>query len=382
VKDLQIDKEIDRPEEPGSRIPRNPDKPVQRYRLIIQVAFALLCVWIGVEFHFFVRFLESGGTAAFVERPPGVDGFLPISSLMSLYYFFLSDVIHPAHPAGLFILVAALVVSLVFGKAFCSWLCPVGFISEMLGDIADKIFRRKLRLPKFLDYPLRSLKYLLLVFFVYSIFFAMTEMALRAFLDSPYNLVSDIKMYYFFADISRLVLYVILALFLLSVVIRGFWCRYLCPYGALLGFFTLLSPNKIRRNQKNCIDCGQCTNVCPSNIKIDQISTVVSDECTTCMACVDNCPVANTLELRLPAGRGKIPSRLVAAGVVLLFVAVTAFGMLTGNWQNNLTGEEYLHHHKHLMSYGHPTGTNEISELNKSAAKSVDGIEGSARATD
>ena len=50
------------------------EKPVQGYRRAIQIAFAALCMWIGIEFFFFVRFLESGGAATLVTRPPGVEG--------------------------------------------------------------------------------------------------------------------------------------------------------------------------------------------------------------------------------------------------------------------------------------------------------------------
>ncbi len=73
-------------------------------RLVVQVSFAALCIWIGIEFYFFVEYLESGGATGAAYRPPGVEGFLPISSLMSLYYFLLTGNIHAAHPAGMFIL--------------------------------------------------------------------------------------------------------------------------------------------------------------------------------------------------------------------------------------------------------------------------------------
>jgi polyferredoxin len=339
---------------------------LQNYRLVIQIAFALLCVWIGIEFFFFVRYLDSGGAAAFVNRPPGVEGFLPISSLMSLYYFFLTGEIHSAHPAGLFILLAILLMSLVFGKAFCSWLCPVGLISEVLADLGDKIFKRRLKLPSLFDWPLRMVKYLLLGFFVYIIFFTMTSAALKAFLDSPYNLTADIKMYYFFAEITPFALTVILALVLLSIPFRGFWCRYLCPYGALLGILSLLSPQKIKRNTASCIDCTKCTKVCPSFIKVDKIKTVWSDECTSCMACVDSCPVANTLEVHSAITRRVVPKRFVAVITVGIFIAITGAAMLTGYWQNRITPSEYLLHQQYVKSYGHPTSADEMREFEKS----------------
>jgi polyferredoxin len=331
--------------------------------LIVQLAVVLLCIWIGVEFHYFVQFLESGGEALFVERPPGVEGFLPISSLMSIYYFVLSGGIHPAHPAGMFILLSILIMSIVFGKSFCSWICPAGFLSEYLGEFGRKIFRRKLRLPRLFDYPLRSLKYLILVFFTYSIFVLMDEQSLKQFLDSPYNLVADVKMYYFFAELSRFGLIVLSILIVGSIVLRNFWCRYLCPYGALLGILSILSPHKIKRNAANCIDCGKCAVACPSNIKVDKVLTVVSDECTACQNCIDVCPVANTLDMKSIVVGRRVPKMAVGITTVAIFLAVIGAAMLAGQWQNDVTPEEYLHHQEYVKSYGHPTGPAEIEEL-------------------
>lgn len=348
------------------KVIRNRQAPIQKWRLIVQIAFALLCVWIGVEMHFFVKYLESGGTTSFIQRPPGAEGFLPISSLMSLYYFILSGELHPAHPAGLVILIAIMALSLAFGKSFCSWLCPVGFLSESLGDLGEKILGRRIRTPRWLDYPLRSLKYLLLAFFVYTIFFAMGKFALRAFLDSDYNIVADVKMYYFFAQISQFALIVIGALVLLSIPFRGFWCRNLCPYGALLGLLSLASPHKIKRNPISCIDCGKCALKCPSFIKVDKVKTVVSDECTACMNCVDICPVADTLEVTSLVTRKPVRKRWVAVVTVGLFVAITGLGMLTGYWNNSISTQQYMHHQQFLQGYGHPTDTKGLSNMGNS----------------
>ena len=348
------------------KVIRNTDKPIQKYRLAVQSAFALLSVAIGVRFYFFIRYLETNGAAEFVSRPPGVEGYLPISSMMSFYLFLKEGIIHNAHPAGLFIFLAIILVSLVFGKAFCSWMCPIGTLSEYLGKFGEKLFG-KIKLPKFLDYPLRSLKYLLLGFFVYSIFFLMTDTALKAFLDSPYNQVADIKMYYFFADISRTALIVLSILFIGSVFIRNFWCRYLCPYGALLGITGLLSPHKIQRDLKSCIDCEKCAIACPSFIKVDKVNTVWSDECSSCFSCVDACPVADTLEVKSLLNKKKLPKKRIAIGIVAIFMLVTGLGMVTGHWQNGISKEEYLQHYKHMERYGHPTSTADVKEFNQQA---------------
>src|SRR4030067_1530777 len=155
------------------KIIRNSEERIKKYSFLVQTAFAVLCTWIGVEFYLFIKYLEAGGTVSYFTRPPGVDGFLPISSLMSFYYFLTTGTIHSAHPAGMFIFFGIVLMSLVIGKSFCSWMCPVGFISELIGDFGEKIFKRKLHLPKIFDYPLRSLKYFLLGFLCYAVFFVM-----------------------------------------------------------------------------------------------------------------------------------------------------------------------------------------------------------------
>jgi polyferredoxin len=347
------------------KIIRNTEKPVQSYRFIIQSAFALLCLWIGIDFYRFTHYLETNGAAGYFNRPPGVDGFLPISSMMSLYLFLTTGEIHSAHPAGIFIFIAILIMSFVFGKSFCSWLCPVGFIAEMIGDFGEKIFKRKLILPRWIDFPLRSLKYILLGFLFYSVFFLMNISAVRVFLDSPYNQAADLKMYYFFADISRFSLIVIGTLFILSIFIRNFWCRFLCPYGALLGMISFFSPNKIKRNSVSCIDCGLCAKACPAAIKVDKVITVYSDECTSCLSCVDVCPVENTLEVKNILFGKKISKSHVAFGVIIIFLLITGIGMITGHWQNNISKEEYLIHYKLMNSYGHPMGTSEVKQFDE-----------------
>jgi len=332
---------------------RNTERRIHRLRFAVQVAFALVCIWVGVQFHFFIKYLDSGGSGAFANRPPGVEGFLPIASLMGLYYFFLTGAVHPVHPAGIFILAAILIMSFVFGKTFCSWVCPIGLLSEYLGNLSERGFRRRFKPHRILDYALRSLKYLILAFFSYSIFIVLDRSALRAFLDSPYNKVADIKMYYFFAEISRFAFIVIAALFVLSFLVRHFWCRYLCPYGALLGILSVLSPNKIKRNETRCIDCGRCAAACPVMIPVDKASTVVSDECTTCLECIDACPVADTLGVRSPLGR-RVPKYLVLVMVVGVFAGVTTFARLTGHWHNEISVREYVDLQKRARAFGHP----------------------------
>ena len=170
----------------------------QFLRQTIQLAFALLCVWIGVEFYLFVRWGQSIGATPFASRPPGAEGFLPISALISLKYWLLTGIVNDIHPSGLFIFLGIVAVSVAMKKSFCSWLCPIGTLSEALWMLGQKLFGHNVTLPRWLDVPLRSLKYLLLAFFVWVIV-GMDVSALKEFIASPYNKVADVKMYLFFA---------------------------------------------------------------------------------------------------------------------------------------------------------------------------------------
>lgn len=329
----------------------------QFLRSTIQLAFVLLCLWIGIEFYFFVRWGISDGAAAFTSRPPGAEGFLPISALISLNYWLQTGIINDVHPSGLFIFIAIVALALLFKKAFCSWLCPIGTLSESLHLLGKKLFGTNPRFPRWLDYPLRSLKYLLLFFFAWSVL-QMDLPTLKAFIYSPYNKVADIKMYLFFASITSFALWTIIILMVLSVFIQNFWCRYLCPYGALLGAVSWLSPLKITRTKATCIDCELCTKACPANINVHTAGRIWSDECTSCLACVAACPVKETLDLRTTVTKTRVPNWVFGALVAGVFVAVTGLGLLTGHWQNGISKEEYAKRFRQLDSplYQHARG--------------------------
>ena len=151
--------------------------------------------------------------------------------------------------------------------------------------------RRQRRSParvgsaKWVDVPLRGLKYLLLFFFLQAIL-TMSDAALRAFIESPYNRVADVKMGLFFVRLGPVGAGVMLTLVVLSILVHGAWCRYLCPYGALLGLFSRFSPMRVERQADACVDCGLCVAVCPTGIDIRRGMQL---ECIACTQCIDAC---------------------------------------------------------------------------------------------
>jgi len=335
-------------------------------RKIIQYLFLGTVLLIGMQFIVFVHQLESG-VAPSVQRPPGIEAFLPISSLISLKYWVATGVFNRVHPSGLVILLMVLLTAVLLKRGFCSWVCPFGLLSEYLNRIHEMIFKKKHTLPLWLDYPLRSLKYFLLVFFLWAILIKMDRAALDHFIYSPYNMVADIKMLYFFEHISRFAAGVLAILFVLSILIRNLWCRYLCPYGALLGVTSSLSLFKIYRNPETCTNCQNCTRNCPADIKVHKTSVVRSDECHACLNCVRACPEKETVFLSITRRKGKIQPFVYAILIVLIFLGGSLAGRATGYWNNAISTSEYLFHSRHidLPIYQHNRG--QTPGYNKSA---------------
>ncbi|SRR6266567_2343144 len=323
----------------------------QKIRIGVQMAFAALNVWLCVQFYFWVRFFETGGTSRWVERPAGVEGWLPIAGLMNLKYFSLTHQVPPVHPAAMFLILSFLIMSLLLKKAFCSWLCPIGTFSELLWKLGRKIFKSNISLPFWIDIPLRGLKYLLLSFFAFVIA-KMSAESLLDFMQQPYGIIADVKMLNFFRHIGETGLIVLGVFVLLSVIIQNFWCRYLCPYGALMGLAALFSPVKIRRDAETCIDCAKCAKACPSQLPVDRLVEISSAECTACVSCVAVCPAENALQFALPARKADeyherwvfrtLEPWTVAAAIALIFFGIVGYAKASSHWKHDAEPHVYM----------------------------------------
>ena len=181
---------------------------------------------------------------------------------------------------------------------------------------------------------LMNLKYVLFGLFFYAVA-SMSAADLRAFLESPYGLVADVKMLDFFRTMGQTGALVVGGLLVASLVVKNVWCRYLCPYGALLGLVSLVSPTRIRRDSDACIDCAKCAAACPALLPVDRLTAVRSAECTACLACVAVCPSAGALDL-VAGRRRRVPGWAVGAAIAALFLAAVGVARLAGVWHTTL----------------------------------------------
>ena len=212
--------------------------------------------------------------------------------------------------------------------------------------------RRNWTLPRRLDLILRSLKYVLLGFFLYAVADLSAE-SIMAFMGSPYGLIADVKMLNFFRHLSETAAVTLAALGVLSILYQNFWCRYLCPYGAAMGLTALASPLRIRRDASLCIDCDKCTKACPSALPVARLITIQSAECTGCLQCVAACPAAGALQMGAP-GRRRVPAWAMAAAIAIVFLGVCGYARWSGHWRTDLPSHVYFELIPHANEFTHP----------------------------
>jgi polyferredoxin len=313
---------------------------IRTIRYIVQWVIFAMIVYAGFRLYLFAGMLEQG-IIPVIKRPPSVEGFMPIGALMSLKLWITEGIFDPTHPAALVIFSAALLLAVMLKKSFCSLICPVGTLSDGVWKIGRNLFGRNFRIPGYIDYPLRSIKYLLMAFFIYAIIIQMNPAAIAMFMDTPYWKISDIKLLKFFTNMSTTTMATLILLFVFSLFYKNFWCRYLCPYGGLLGLLSMISPVKIRRDASKCIDCGLCSKNCPSLLPVDKKITIRSPECTGCQTCVSYCPAKGALDMNLMGKRAVKPEIIIGLAAAIFF-GLTIVARITGKWHSSISYDELL----------------------------------------
>jgi polyferredoxin len=202
------------------------------------------------------------------------------------------------------LLLAGVASALLFKRAACSFVCPVFPIGELLWRTGARRCGRNFAPPFWLDLALRAAKYLVLGWLVLALY--------------------DGELYDMHVGARHAVPLLIAAILALSLFVQHPWCRYLCPYGALLGITSIASLTKIRRYPRHCVRCHKCSNRCPASLPVMLRTTVRSPECFACYRCVDGCPAPGALAMVTPGNRA-VPAWLV--GIMLSGMLLAGLGL-------------------------------------------------------
>ena len=255
-------------------------------------------------------------------KPAGVDALCPLGGVETLFSLLTGEgFIRQTAASAVILLAGMLLMAVVYRRSFCGQLCPLGALQGLFGALGRKLIKRRHTIPRAVDRVARWLKYAVLAFF------AVWSWQAAALVMRPYDPwvawahLSSTRLLAEFG-IGLAVLVVSLAG---SLVYERFFCKYLCPTGALLGLLSRVSLFRIKRDPATCIDCGLCDRACPMNVAVATAAVVTSSECISCNECVNVCPVAGALEV-VPAtahasADSRRPSTILAAGVVVALMA-------------------------------------------------------------
>jgi len=225
------------------------------------------------------------------------ENFCPFGGLEGLYSLVRFKATTCAlSPWNFGVFAAVLGLTLVSKKSFCGWVCPIGFIYELLGKIQNKLFKGKELLPAKLDSILRALRWAVMGVVLY--FTVETgELIFRGY-DPYYLLFSGFGDY----SIAGISIPLIVLLLGAGIFIKMAWCRYLCPMSAAMDAFSLPSVVGIRRDDDKCTSCGKCDRACDLALKPSKRDFVTHVDCTNCLECVNVCPEKECMNLALRFG--------------------------------------------------------------------------------
>jgi polyferredoxin len=329
---------------PPTRHTSPPPTPARRpgwpFSLRETVRFAFFIALLGalVEYARFWRYVQTGfGAAAW--RPSVADAFLPLGGLAALKTWLATGSFDRLHPVAIVALLAIVGTAWLFRRAPCSWLCPIGMVSEYLGDFGKTVFGGHLKVPKALDRTLIGLKYAGTFVLVFLICATPVE-ATHAFVSTPFYAVADMKLFDVYTTFGAAIAIGVGVIVVLSLFVKSAWCRYLCPYGALQGMFGLLSPVTIAKDDDGCTGCARCNKACPNGVDVAHASgAVTSGECMGCTGCVTACPKPGILELRVH--RTRIDPTAFGLAFIAVFTLAVVVAAVTGHLGAGLPPEAY-----------------------------------------
>lgn len=296
----------------------------------------------------------------FGSKPVDVEAYCPYGGLQALGSYLVRNSLTCAMSMVQIVIGITLAVGVIlFSKLFCGYLCPLGTITEWLGKGGSKL-KVNIDVPSgsIADRALRAVKYILLFVIVY-MSVSSSELFCKNF-DPYYAVATGFK-----GELTPWMAAISIGLMILgSFFVKMFWCKYICPLGALSNIFKftltfvgiiallwvlglvgianawvyalaaacvigylweaiylrskIFPLMKISRDESSCNKCGSCIRKCPYNIDLKDVTSVKHIDCTLCGSCISACP-SESLQVNRCKSLRWIPGILA---VVLFFLAI------------------------------------------------------------
>lgn len=199
-----------------------------------------------------------------------------------------------ANSFDLVVVLSVYPLTLLFGRFFCGWICAMGSLGDLLTSIRNGLKIKELQIEESTDIKLKLVKYIILLFsiiFVWVLQIVAIPQGLNP-LDAFGILISLENLDLLFTT-SLIATVLLIGILGASFFVPRFFCRYLCPTGAILSLISLPRMLTIKKPRENCRNCSLCTQNCPMSIPLYKTDKSRSGECIECGQCVVGCPMKN-----------------------------------------------------------------------------------------
>lgn len=186
--------------------------------------------------------------------------------------------------------IAVMFGTILLGRWFCGWMCAFGAYNDLIYFISKKVFKTKFKVSERVDSILKYAKYVILVF-IMIVSWTFGSKILES--TSPWDVFGQIT------DISTIFSSLLIGAVLLVLITIGaalverFFCRYLCPLGAIFSIVSKIGITKINKPKADCGKCRACTANCSMGLKLYKVDGVKGGDCINCLKCTEVCPRRN-----------------------------------------------------------------------------------------
>ncbi|MHC1589624.1 MAG: 4Fe-4S binding protein [Candidatus Hecatellaceae archaeon] len=205
--------------------------------------------------------------------------------------------------------------AILLGRLWCGWICPLGFIQDVLSRVRRYLLLRHAKLPLKLNEGLGQFRYvfiLLTVVIAFAIGMPFVQPAERALLEQPWCQVCPSKPLWMLLQGFLFILpwksalsftwtsWLAFLFFLIcAFLVRRPWCR-VCPLGGLNSLIRRFHATSIVKDDRKCTKCGVCMRCCPlelTEVYEGKSGEVTSSRCVLCLRCIELCPQEDCLKL-------------------------------------------------------------------------------------
>ena len=244
-------------------------------RTILTLSFLIILVNPFLNFYFNFNFIQGW------YQSLGIGNLWVISPLEGIQSILLSHSVYAPMLVGMLI---PIILAFTLGRVFCSWICPISFLSECLEYFRQKVLMRKI----FNDLIILPRRLIWFVLVGDTLLALIAGAPFFVFLSPPGLVGREIMMMVFLHTLAVEGVVVVVVLLLHLLVTRRFFCRYFCPLGGLLALMGAGRRLKVVLEPEECVQCGLCRKSCPMALSPEKGEAALS-YCWNCGECIDAC---------------------------------------------------------------------------------------------